>query len=157
MPKPSRRRELVFLLLDVARLVKTEADQRVRPLGMTRAQWAVLSRLERSEGLKQSELAEALEIKPITLTRLVDRLCASGLVERRPDLEDRRAKRLYLTPAARPLVDRLAQLGEVMMQDVLAGIEDRTIVFMIEQLLVAKDNLRVPKLSRSTPTTSAAA
>ncbi|HEY0438813.1 MAG TPA: MarR family transcriptional regulator [Xanthobacteraceae bacterium] len=157
MPKPSRRRELVFLLLDVARLVKTEADQRVRPLGMTRAQWAVLSRLERSEGLKQSELAEALEIKPITLTRLVDRLCASGLVERRPDLEDRRAKRLYLTPAARPLVDRLAQLGEVMMQDVLAGIEDRTIVFMIEQLLVAKDNLRVPKLSRSSPTTSAAA
>jgi MarR family transcriptional regulator for hemolysin len=157
MPKPSRRRELVFLLLDVARLVKTEADQRVRPLGMTRAQWAVLSRLERSEGLKQSELAEALEIKPITLTRLVDRLCASGLVERRPDLEDRRAKRLYLTPAARPLVDRLAQLGEVMMQDVLAGIEDRTIAFMIEQLLVAKDNLRVPKLSRSTPTTSAAA
>jgi MarR family transcriptional regulator for hemolysin len=157
MPKLSRRRELVFLLLDVARLVKTEADQRVRPLGMTRAQWAVLSRLERSEGLKQSELAEALEIKPITLTRLVDRLCASGLIERRPDLEDRRAKRLYLTPAARPLVDRLAQLGEVMMQDVLAGIEDRTITFMIEQLLVAKDNLRVPKRSRSTPTTSAAA
>jgi MarR family transcriptional regulator for hemolysin len=157
MPKLSRRRELVFLLLDVARLVKTEADQRVRPLGMTRAQWAVLSRLERSEGLKQSELAEALEIKPITLTRLVDRLCASGLIERRPDLEDRRAKRLYLTPAARPLVDRLAQLGEVMMQDMLAGIEDRTIAFMIEQLLVAKDNLRVPKRSRSTPTTSAAA
>lgn len=157
MPKPSRRRELVFLLLDVARLVKTEADQRVRPLGMTRAQWAVLSRLERCEGLKQSELAEALEIKPITLTRLVDRLCASGLVERRPDLEDRRAKRLHLTPAARPLVDRLAHLGEDMMRDVLAKIEDRAVAFMIEQLLIAKENLRSPTPSHGTPSAGAAA
>ena len=66
---------------------------------MTRAQWAVLARLESNEGLKQSELAEMLDLQPITLTRLVDRLCANGLIERRADPNDRRAKRLYLTPA----------------------------------------------------------
>src|SRR5215210_4605358 len=105
MPPISRRREFVFLLFDVARLLRTLADQRVRGLNMTRAQWAVLARLERFEGLKQSELAESLEIQPITLTRLVDRLCANGLVERRADPQDRRAKRLFLTAVARPLVE----------------------------------------------------
>ena len=64
---------------------------------MTRAQWAVLFRLERNEGLKQSELAEMLDIQPITLTRLIDRLCDNGLIERRSDPNDRRAKRLFLT------------------------------------------------------------
>ena len=93
------RREFAFVLNDVARLLRTYADQRARQLGMTRAQWAVLARLEHAEGLKQSELAEMLDLQPITLTRLVDRLCANGLIERRPDPNDRRAKRLYLTAA----------------------------------------------------------
>src|ERR1044072_2882403 len=101
------RREFAFLINDVARLLRTHADQRARAFGMTRAQWAVLARLESNEGLKQSELAEMLDLQPITLTRLVDRLCAAGLIERRADPGDRRAKRLYLTPAARPLMDRL--------------------------------------------------
>src|SRR3954465_231773 len=101
------RREFAFVLNDVARLLRTYADQRARRLGITRAQWAVMARLEQSEGLKQSELAEVLDLQPITLTRLVDRLCANGMVERRPDPTDRRAKRLHLTPLARPLMDRL--------------------------------------------------
>jgi len=142
MPPISRRREFVFLLFDVARLLRTLADQRVRGLNMTRAQWAVLARLERFEGLKQSELAESLEIQPITLTRLVDRLCANGLVERRADPQDRRAKRLFLTAAARPLVERLGLLGEDLMADVLAGIDEQTIEFMLAQLTRTKDNLR---------------
>ena len=94
------RREFAFLLNDVARLLRTYADQRARQFGMTRAQWAVLVRLQRTEGLKQSELAEILDLQPISLTRLLDRLCANGLIERRADPEDRRAKRLYLTPGA---------------------------------------------------------
>jgi|SRR5215211_3205648 len=142
MPPISRRREFVFLLFDVARLLRTLADQRVRGLNMTRAQWAVLARLERFEGLKQSELAESLEIQPITLTRLVDRLCANGLVERRADPQDRRAKRLFLTAVARPLVERLGLLGEDLMADVLAGIDEQTIEFMLAQLTRTKDNLR---------------
>src|SRR6266496_3480382 len=115
------RREFSFLVNDVARLMRTYADQRARQFGMTRAQWAVLARLEHHEGLKQSELAEMLDLQPITLTRLVDRLCASGLIERRADPNDRRAKRLYLTAQARPLMDRLAQLGADMMATVLDG------------------------------------
>ncbi|HEX2215562.1 MAG TPA: MarR family transcriptional regulator [Xanthobacteraceae bacterium] len=142
MPQVSRRRELAFLLYDVARLLRTLADQRVRALDMTRAQWAVLAALERAEGLKQAELAEILEIRPITLTRLVDRLCAGGLVERRADPDDRRAKRLFLTPAARPLVARLSRLGEDLMQEVLAGIDATSVDFLLKQLSRTKDNLR---------------
>src|SRR4051794_13318207 len=99
------RREFAFVLNDVARLLRTYADQRARRLGITRAQWAVMARLEQSEGLKQSELAEVLDLQPITLTRLVDRLCANGMVERRPDPTDPRAQRLHSTPLTRPLVD----------------------------------------------------
>ena len=100
-------REFAFTLNDVARLLRTYADHRAAEFGITRAQWAVMARLDRQEGLKQSELAEMLDLQPITLTRLLDRLGDSGLIERRPDPHDRRAKRLFLTPAARPLLERL--------------------------------------------------
>lgn len=136
------RREFAFLLNDVARLLRTYADQRARQFGMTRAQWAVLVRLELAEGLKQSELAELLDLQPITLTRLVDRLCANGLIERRPDPADRRAKRLYLTAQARPLMDRLAELGGDMMATVLEGFDLKTIERMIGELSRARSNLR---------------
>ena len=89
---------------------------------MTRAKWAVLARLDRFEGLKQTELAEMLDLQPITLTRLLDGLAENGLIERRPDPDDRRAKRLYLTPAARPLLERLTELGEDLMATALAGL-----------------------------------
>ena len=140
-PRNSHR-EFAFLVNDVARLLRTFADQRARQFGMTRAQWAVLARLEHHEGLKQSELADMLDLQPITLTRLVDRLCASGLIERRADPTDRRAKRLYLTPQARPLMDRLTQLGTEMMGAVLDGFDVATIERMIAELSRAKDNLR---------------
>src|SRR2546430_2419818 len=117
------RREFAFVLNDVARLLRTYADQRARRLGITRAQWAVMARLEHAEGLKQSELAEILDLQPITLTRLIDRLCANGMVERRPDPNDRRAKRLHLTPLARPLMDRLAELGQGMMGSLHEGLD----------------------------------
>ncbi len=157
MPKVSRRREFAFLVHDVARLVRTLADQRVRALNMTRAQWAVLSRLELCEGLKQSELADNLDIKPITLTRLVDRLCANGLVERRLDSHDRRAKRLYLTPAAKPVVERLGQLGETLMGEVLAGLDERSLEAMLKHLGQAKENLRGAIVGHSPATPRAAA
>ncbi len=136
------RREFAFLVNDLARLLRTFADQRARQFGMTRAQWAVLARLEHHEGLKQSELADMLDLQPITLTRLVDRLCASGLIERRADASDRRVKRLYLLPLARPLMDRLAQLGTEMMESVLDGFDVATIERMTAELSRAKDNLR---------------
>ena len=103
---PTVPREMAFTIMDVARLMKTLADQRARQYGMTRARWAVLFRLDRCEGLKQSELAELLDLQPITLTRLLDRLAENGLIERRADPNDRRANRLFLTPAARPMIER---------------------------------------------------
>jgi MarR family transcriptional regulator for hemolysin len=142
VPKPPIEREIAFNISDVARLLRTYADQRAREFGMTRAQWAVLSRVERSEGLKQCELAEVLDLQPITLTRLIDRLCDGGLIERRSDPDDRRAKRLYLTPAARPVLDGLTRLGKDMMATVLAGIEPTAIDQLLAHLLTLKTNLR---------------
>jgi len=142
MPNRSRNRELLFLISDVGRLLRTYADQKARRFGMTRAQWAVLLRLERREGLKQSDLAEALDIQPITLTRLVDRLCDNGLIERRADPNDRRAKRLYLTPAARPLIDRIADRIEELSETVLAGIEPAEVDRMLSKLGLARENLK---------------
>jgi MarR family transcriptional regulator, transcriptional regulator for hemolysin len=142
MPTIAIEREIAFNISDVARLLRTYADQRAGEFGMTRAQWAVLSRVERSEGLKQCELADTLDLQPITLTRLIDRLCDSGLIERRSDPDDRRAKRLYLTPAARPVLDGLMRLGKDMMATVLAGIEPAAVEQLLADLLTLKTNLR---------------
>ncbi|HEY4774600.1 MAG TPA: MarR family transcriptional regulator [Xanthobacteraceae bacterium] len=142
MPSFTIERDLAFLLSDVARLLRTYADQEARQFGMTRAQWAVLFRLERVEGLKQSELADMLDIQPITLTRLIDRLCDSGLIERRGDPHDRRAKRLFLTPAARPMLDRLAVVSAELMANVLAGLAPPARAQMRAQLATIKENLR---------------
>jgi MarR family transcriptional regulator, transcriptional regulator for hemolysin len=136
------KREIGFLISDLARMLKTHVDQQARRFGMTRAQWAVLARLGRAEGLKQSELAEMLDVQPITLTRLVDRLCDNGLIERRPDPNDRRVKRLFLTAQARPLMQRLTALGEAIMAEVLAGISEEEIKLMLSKLGHAKENLR---------------
>jgi MarR family transcriptional regulator, transcriptional regulator for hemolysin len=142
MPPVSRRREFAFMLNDVARLLRTYADHRAAQYGMTRAQWAVLVRLDLSEGLNQSELAETLDLQPITLTRLLDKLCDSGLIERRPDPGDRRAKRLFLTPAARPLLKQLAVLGEETMNSATEGLSQDDIERMVSELATVKDNLR---------------
>src|ERR1043166_1436505 len=130
MPHRSQNREILFTISDVGRLLRTYADQKARRFGQTRAQWAVLLRLERREGLKQSDLAEDLDIQPITLTRLVDRLCDNGLIERRPDPNDRRAKRLYLTPAARPLIEQIGRQAEDIMAAALAGLDQATVEMM---------------------------
>jgi MarR family transcriptional regulator, transcriptional regulator for hemolysin len=142
VPKLAIEREVAFTINDVARLLKTYADQRARDLGMTRAQWAVLARIESAEGLKQIELAETLDLQPITLTRLIDRLCDSGLIERRSDPDDRRVKRLYLTPAARPVLDGLSRIGKDVMATVIAGLDPAAVEQLLAQLLILKANLR---------------
>src|SRR5476649_2597084 len=127
MPKLPIKREMAFTIMDVARLIKTYADQRARQFVISRAQWAVLIRIERTEGLKQSELAEMLDLQPITLTRLLDRLAGNDLIERKPDPNDRRANRLYVTPAAKPMLDQLGVLGADMMETVLEGLDPQTV------------------------------
>ena len=97
--------DLLFLLYDVARLMRVRADQHARRTGMTRAQWVLLVWLERKPGVTQNELASLVEVEPITIARLIDRLEARGVVERRHDPKDRRVRRLHLTEAAAPLLD----------------------------------------------------
>jgi MarR family transcriptional regulator for hemolysin len=142
MPQMPIKREIAFQIMDVARMLRTFSDQRARQFGISRAQWGVLVRLDRSEGLKQTELAEILDLQPITLTRLLDRLAKNGLIERRADPNDRRANRLYLTPAARPLIAKLADLGHDMMETVLDGLDDESNSRLLRDLGAMKDNLR---------------
>jgi MarR family transcriptional regulator for hemolysin len=142
MPQLSTEREIAFTIIDVARMLRTYADQLARQFGISRAQWGVLVRLDRSEGLKQSELAEILDLQPISLTRLLDRLAENGLIERRADPNDRRANRLFLMPAARPLLERLAELGKDMMTTVLEGLDPKSNERLLRDLGLVKDNLR---------------
>jgi MarR family transcriptional regulator for hemolysin len=142
MPPLSVNREIAFTIMEVARMLKTYADQRARCFGISRAQWVVLVRLDRTEGLKQSELAEILELQPISLTRVLDRLAENGLIERRADPHDRRVNRLYLTPAAKPLIAKLTDLGLEMMNTVLDGIDGKDADRLLRDLGVMKDNLR---------------
>lgn len=138
----SPAREFGFALNDVARLLRTYSDQRARELNMTRAQWAVLVRLQRFQGVKQSELAEMLDLQPITLARLVDKLCDLGLVERRDDAKDRRANRLFLLEKATPTLERLGALGEELMGRALAGLDAAAIAQMTERMKLIKSNLK---------------
>jgi DNA-binding MarR family transcriptional regulator len=139
---PPVRREILFQLSDVARAMRTFVDQCARGHGITRAQWAVLLRLERQEGMTQAEMAESLEIAPISLMRLIDRLCEQKLVERRSHESDRRANRLYLTAKGRSTLERLVPLGREISGDVLASFSDREAGELLDTLLRIKANIR---------------
>jgi len=140
--RKSPHREFAFLLSDVARLLRTVTDQRAKEVGSSRARWAVLVRIERCEGQSQNELAVSLDIQPITLGRLVDKLCDEGLVDRRPDLADRRIKRLHLTEKAFPILEQLAAMGTQMMDKALAGIDGAALEEMVRDLELIKENLK---------------
>lgn len=115
---------LGFLLHDVARLLRKRFEQLAKHIGLTRTQWQTLAYLSRCEGTNQISLAEQLEIEPITLARVVDKLCARGLVERRADASDRRVKRLFLTDVSRPLLDEIRALGDATRSEALEGVPD---------------------------------
>jgi MarR family transcriptional regulator, transcriptional regulator for hemolysin len=142
MPRGSVDNHLLFTLAEVQRLVRAYADKEAVRFGITRAQWAVLAKVERFEGMKQSELAELLEMQPITLTRLIDRLCEQGWIERRNDETDRRAKRLFLRKAARPLLGKLAGLRSELTATALAGINPIDAHRLLDQLETIRENVR---------------
>jgi len=149
---PDVRRDLLFLLHDVARLLRVDADKRARRKGMTRAQWAILIWLDRQPGLSQKELAELLEVEPITVARLIDRLEARRVVERRPDPRDRRIWRLHLLPeAAEVLAEIDHQRGEITRM-LLAGLDPATLATMTDALIGMKSNLMAAR--RAEPETA---
>jgi MarR family transcriptional regulator for hemolysin len=134
-------RDLLFLLHDVARLIRVDADKRARLHGMTRAQWAILIWLERQPGISQKVLSELLEVEPITVARLIDRLEARGMVERRPDPRDRRIWRLHLLPPARDVLHEIDEQLADMAHIVTAGINEEAIDVMTEALMRMKATL----------------
>ncbi len=132
---------LGFLLADVSRLLRRDFDQRARSIGVTRNQWRVLTMLVRHEGTNQGNLADLLEVEPITLCRMVDRLQESGLVERRPDPQDRRAWRLFLTKKSRPLLDELRGHAAALFCDATIGLSEPQQVELHAMLDKMRSNL----------------
>ncbi len=132
---------LGFLLHDVARLLRKRFEQRARNLGLTRSQWQALAYLSRSEGIHQGGLAELLEIEPITLVRILDKLEARELIERRQHPTDRRVWLLYLTPAAHPILTEIRGLGDQTRAEALADIPDEDRVKLLDTLTQMKANL----------------
>jgi MarR family transcriptional regulator for hemolysin len=143
VPSEAWERSIGFLVHDVARLIRKRFEQhaRARNLGLTRSQASVLGRLSRQEGINQVTLAQQLELEPITLVRLLDRLQAAGLVERRADPQDRRARVLFLTPQARPLLDRVGILARDVYDEALAGLSTPERERLIAALETMKSNL----------------
>ncbi|HEX3346736.1 MAG TPA: MarR family transcriptional regulator [Acetobacteraceae bacterium] len=142
--------DLLFLLHDLARQLRTDADRRAAAHGMTRAQWVALFWLRRRPGLSQKELAELLEIEPISAGRLVDRLEARGMLERRQDPADRRIWRLHLLPDAQPVLDELNGEREAMHAMTVAGIDPNSLRVVRETLAQMKANV-VAGCSRTRP------
>jgi MarR family transcriptional regulator, transcriptional regulator for hemolysin len=138
-----------FLINDVARLMRTTYDRRVRELGLTRSQWWVLTLLFRNDGVTQSELAELLEIERPTLGRLLDRLEAKGWVRREHDSRDRRAWRVHLTDAVEPAMRKLRKVASELRSDALAGLSAQERERFIDTLLAVKANLA--RMEKETP------
>ncbi len=133
---------LSFLIHDVSRMRRTAFDQYMKPHGVTRSQWWVLSNLSRHDGMMQTELAGMLDVGKVTVGGLVERLEQAGWVERRPDASDRRAKRVYLTDRAQRVLADIRQAGDDMNQMAFDGLsrQDRRELFRL--LTRIKDNLK---------------
>ncbi len=132
----------LFTFGEVQRLLRAYADKQAARYGITRAQWAVLAKVERNEGMKQTELAEQMEMQPITLTRLIDKLCDSSWIERRGDETDRRVNRLYLRKAGRQLLGKLSGLRSELTATALGGISPADAQRLLSQMEAIKENVR---------------
>lgn len=141
---------LPFEIGETAHALRKAFDRRAVGLGVTRAQWKVLFRLERQPGLRQIELADLLDIEPITLSRIIDRLEDGGLVERLADPADRRAWRLHITARAKPLVEKLRSVADEMISEAFAGIDPKHIAITRQVLGCVRENAsRAAPLSKA--------
>ncbi len=131
---------LPFEIGETAHALRKAFDRLAVGLGVTRAQWKVLFKLTRTPGLRQVELADMLDLEPITLCRIVDRLEEAGLVERTRDPEDRRAWRLHVTAKAQPLVAQLQGVGDRLVAQAFAGIDRKDIELTREVLARIREN-----------------
>lgn len=143
--KPSLDNDFLFLIYDVAQLMRRHADSRARKDGMTRAQWALLSRLERHPDSTQSDLAQQTDVEPITVGRLIDRLEVAGFVERRPDPTDRRIWRLRVTAKSAPLLREIEAFRGELNKGMSKGVDDETLKALVKGLQMMRFNLSPSK------------
>jgi MarR family transcriptional regulator for hemolysin len=134
-------RNVGFLLHDTARLLRKRFEQKARDLRLTRAQWQVLAHLARNQGIHQGALADLLEIEPITLVRILDRLQSAGLIERRHHAADRRVWRLYLTEAAHPILDQIRTIAAATREEAFAGMAPEDRERLVDLLIALRANL----------------
>src|SRR5947209_8827325 len=146
---PDDERHIGFLISDVARLMRTAFDRRVRALGLTRSQWLVINRLYRHPGATQSELAEMLEVEKATAGRQIDRMERKGWVVRRPDGADRRVNRLHLTPTALRIETELKAIGEGLLEEATALLSAREREQLTE--LVGRVKRRLQTMTEAQP------
>jgi MarR family transcriptional regulator for hemolysin len=147
----SDRPDILFLIHDLARHLRLDADRRASCHGLTRAQWVILFWLDRQPGLSQKELAEILEVEPITVARLIDRLEDHGMVERRGDPGDRRVWRLHLLAPARPVLDALLRERAAILAYTTMGLDAETIATVGEALVCMKSNVVAGLRERERP------
>jgi len=142
---------LGFLLGDAARLIRRAFDEKARTIGVTRPQWRVMTMLSRNAGISQGALADLLEVEPMSLSRMIDRMAGAGLVERRANPDDRRAWQLYLTDDAEPLLGQLRALADDLFVEAMAGLSAGDVEHMHEMLQVIRGNLgRTPERAMET-------
>lgn len=132
---------LGYLIHDVSRLRRVAFDRELGPLGITRSQWWVLAFISRNDGLPQTQLANELEVGKVALGSLVDRLQASGFVERMPDKEDRRVKRVFLTEKARALLEEIIPVSAAFNERILEGIPREALEVTAQTMFTMKENL----------------
>src|SRR3954452_16793605 len=150
---PNTDEYIGVVISDVARLLRTEFDRRVRRLGITRAQWLVLTRLHRRPGASHSELAEMMEVERATAGRMIDRLVANGWVERRTQRDDRRVKRVYLTREAERVHQRIWRVAEATVEAALADLS----LSESKQLITLLQRIKKTLVSAADPSGNAAA
>src|SRR5262252_9280363 len=140
-----------FLITDVTRLMRKQFDRRALRFDLTRAQWRALKRVHHREGMTQNELAEFLEMEPIAVGRVIDRLQKAGFIERRADPQDRRVWRLHLLPKAHAIIDDMEQMSTELFQAAQRGIGAAEMKTMIGVLARMKDNLNALDSADATP------
>lgn len=140
MKCPDPEESIGFLIYEISRLMRRDFDERVKFLGLTQVQWRAIVHIARQEGCNQRFLADQLEIKPITLTRLIDRLVEAGWVERQPDQSDRRAVQLYLTEKARPLFETMREKFKQTRARALHGVSEADFEVFFRTLTTIKAN-----------------
>ena len=151
--QPGSERNFGFLVHDVSRLIKRRFDRRARQTGLpiTRSQAAVVLYVARNEGVSQSEVATWLDMEPIALVRMLDKLHEEGLVERRAHPTDRRIRTLWLTPAARPVIERILTINQAIREEAFAGMAAHARDTVIDILDGIKDNLALREQADDRP------